>query len=169
MKTLVQPLYETTSLLLPRPSPRQGHQRSGIPEPLEPVRNFVRQLYDTTSLLLPRPSPRQRHQRMKADLRISIKDCRRNKNFKIQLTQVAGASPSAFGVAAFGRKPPFEFPSQFAALCRDAATPGFRRDQSARFPCGIQIADLGCAKAAVFGHSATANCISHVCSTTLDA
>jgi hypothetical protein len=29
---------------------------------------------------------------------------------------------SAFGVAAFGRKPPFEFPSQFAALCRDAAT-----------------------------------------------
>jgi hypothetical protein len=28
---------------------------------------------------------------------------------------------------------------------------------------------LGCAKAAVFGHSATANCISHVCSTTLDA
>jgi hypothetical protein len=49
---------------------------------------------------------------------------------------------SAFGVAAFGRKPPFEFLSQFAALCRDAATPGFRRDQSARFPCGIQIADL---------------------------
>ena len=29
-----------------------------------------------------------------------------------------------WGVAAFGRKPPFEFPSQFAALCRDAATSG---------------------------------------------
>jgi hypothetical protein len=43
---------------------------------------------------------------------------------------------SAFGVAAFGRKPPCEFPSLFAALCRDAAT-------SARFPCGIQIADCG--------------------------
>ena len=42
---------------------------------------------------------------------------------------------SAFGVAAFGRKPPFEFPSQFAALCRDAAT-------SARFPCGIRNADF---------------------------
>jgi len=28
---------------------------------------------------------------------------------------------SAFGVAAFGRKPPFLFPARFAALCRDAA------------------------------------------------
>jgi hypothetical protein len=27
-----------------------------------------------------------------------------------------------FGVAAFGRKPPFEFLPKFAALCRDAAT-----------------------------------------------
>jgi hypothetical protein len=61
---------------------------------------------------------------------------------------VCGCAPSAFGVAAFGRKPPFEFPLQFAALCRDAATPGFRCALSARFPCGIQIcppgSPLGC-------------------------
>ena len=38
------------------------------------------------------------------------------------------------GVAAFGRKPPSEFPSRFPAICRDAATP-------ARFPCtfGLRI------------------------------
>jgi hypothetical protein len=29
---------------------------------------------------------------------------------------------SGSSVAAFGRKPPSELPSQFAALCRDAAT-----------------------------------------------
>jgi hypothetical protein len=45
--------------------------------------------------------------------------------------------PSAFSVAAFGRKPPIEFPAQFAALCRDAAASGFQRDKSARFPCGF--------------------------------
>jgi len=34
------------------------------------------------------------------------------------------AQPGATGVAAFGRKPPFEkYSRQFAALCRDAATP----------------------------------------------
>jgi hypothetical protein len=34
---------------------------------------------------------------------------------------------SAFGVTAFGRKPPFEFPAQFAAPCRDVP----RRDAGA--------------------------------------
>ena len=34
--------------------------------------------------------------------------------------------PAYFGVAAFGRKPPFEFSSRFAALCREAATPVFQ-------------------------------------------
>ena len=34
---------------------------------------------------------------MKADLRISIKDYRRNKNFKIQLTQVQFARHTSFG------------------------------------------------------------------------
>ena len=34
-------------------------------------------------------------------------------------------SECGFGVAAFGRKPPFEFPARYAALCRDAATSGW--------------------------------------------
>jgi hypothetical protein len=34
---------------------------------------------------------------MKADLRISINDYRRNKNFKIQLTQVPFARRASFG------------------------------------------------------------------------
>jgi hypothetical protein len=41
-------------------------------------------------------------------------------------------SACGFGVAAFGRKPPSKIPAQFAALCRDAATP-------APFPLHIRI------------------------------
>jgi hypothetical protein len=37
------------------------------------------------------------HGFMKVDLRISIKDYRRNKNFKIQLTQVPFARRASFG------------------------------------------------------------------------
>jgi hypothetical protein len=37
------------------------------------------------------------HVFMKADLRISIKDYRRNKNFKIQLTQVPFARRASIG------------------------------------------------------------------------
>jgi predicted small lipoprotein YifL len=55
------------------------------------------------------------------------------------MSGLTSAATFAIGVAAFGRKPPFEFPPQFAALCRDAATAGFWRDKSAHFPCGIWI------------------------------